>query len=171
MVHPLVTQLHFARSEFARCFEGVNPDEASRRVEPMNSLSWTVGHLALQEHALWIQLAQGRNIAPDLRERFGTGQPASTPPWIEMWELWQTITKEADKYLLTLQPENLKDHLMWEGKPRPEDVGTLLLRNIFHYWFHLGKAHSVRQMLGHVNLPMYVGNMPTVRHSLEPKAE
>ena len=117
MVHPLVTQLHFARSEFARCFEGVNPEEASRRVEPMNSLSWTVGHLALQEHALWIQLAQGRNIAPDLRERFGTGQPASTPPWIEMWELWQTITKEADKYLLTLQPENLKVHLMWEGKP------------------------------------------------------
>lgn len=169
MAHPLVTQLHFTRSEFARCFEGINPEEASRRVEPMNSLSWTVGHLALQEHGLWIQSAQGRNIAPGLPELVGTGQPKSTPPWSEMWELWHTITREADVYLLSLKPENLKTHLVWEGKPWPDDVGTLLLRNIFHYWFHLGKAHSIRQMLGHANLPMYVGNMSTVRHTPEQK--
>jgi hypothetical protein len=167
MLHPLVTQLHFARSEFARCFEGVNPEEASRRVEPMNSLSWTVGHLALQEHGLWIQLAQGRNIAPDLRQLVGTGQPASTPPWNEMWDLWHTITKVADEYLLRLQPDTLKDYFIREGKPMPEDVGTFLLRNIFHYWFHLGKAHSIRQMLGHTNLPMYVGKMSTVRYTIK----
>ena len=167
MVHPLVTQLYFTRNEFARCFEAINPEEASRRVEPMNSLSWTVGHLALQEHAFWIQLAQGRNIAPGLRQLVGTGQPASTPPWNEMWELWQTVTREADVYLLKFQPENLKDRFVREGKPMPDDEGTLLLRNIYHYWFHLGKAHSIRQMLGHANLPMYVGNMSTVRHTLE----
>src|SRR5512142_90671 len=102
MVHPLVTQLHFTRSEFARCFEGVNPDDARRRVEPMNSLSWTVGHLALQEHAFWVQLAQGRNIAPDLHRLVGTGRQASTPPWDEMWRLWHTVTREADVYLLKL---------------------------------------------------------------------
>ena len=167
MIHPFVTQLHFTRSEFARCFDGVTPDEASRRIEPMNCLSWTVGHLALQEHGLWIQLAQGRNIAPDLQKIVGTGKPGSTPPWNEMWTLWQTITKEADVYLLGLQTDDLKRQLVWEGKPRPDDVGTLLLRNIYHYWFHLGKAHSIRQMLGHVSLPMYVGNMSAVRHSAE----
>ncbi len=171
MIHPLVTQLHFTRSEFARCFEGVTPEDACRRVEPMNCLSWTVGHLALQEHGLWIQLAQGRNIAPDLAQLVGAGQLKSTPPWSEMWELWHTISREADVYLLRLQPENLKEHLMWEGKLRPDDIGTLLLRNIYHYWFHLGKAHSIRQMLGHTDLPMYVGNMSTVRHSLEKEVE
>jgi hypothetical protein len=167
MIHPLVTQLHFTRGEFARCFEGISADDGSRRAEPMNSLSWTVGHLALQEHWLWIELGQGRNITPDLRQRFGTGQPATTPPWNEMWDLWHTITKEADVYLLNLQPEDLKVHFHRDGKPMPDDVGTLLLRNIFHYWFHLGKAHSIRQVLGHTNLPQYVGTMSIVRHTLE----
>ncbi len=167
MLHPLVTQLHFTRSEFARCFEGITPDDASRRVEPMNSLSWTVAHLALQEHAYWVLLGQGRNIAPELRQLVGTGRPACTPPWDEMWALWHTVTKEADVYLRKLRSDDLKTHFVWEGKPMPDDVGALLLRNIFHYWFHLGKAHSVRQMLGHTNLPIYVGDMSTVRHTLE----
>ena len=165
-MHPLVTQLHFTRSEFARCFEGVTPEEACRRVEPMNSLSWTVGHLALQEHGFWVLLAQGRNIAPGLRELVGTGQPASTPPWKEMWDLWHTIMKEADVFLVGLRSEDLQRQLSWEGKALPDNVGKLLLRNIYHYWFHLGKAHSVRQMIGHVGLPMYVGDMATVRSAV-----
>ena len=167
MVHPLVTQLHFTRGEFARCFEGITPEEAVRRVEPMNCLSRTVGHLALQEHALWIQMGQGRTIAPDLLRLYGTGQPASTPPWDEIWPLWHTITEQADVFLLGLKQDDLKRQLFWEGKPLADDVGTLILRNIYHYWFHLGKAHSIRQMLGHSNLPMYVGKMSDVRHTLE----
>lgn len=96
MIHPLATQLKFRRSEFARCFEGVPPEDACRRVAPMNCLSWILGHLASREHCMWVQLAQGKNIAPCLRERVDYGQPASTPPWEKMWDLWRTITKEAD---------------------------------------------------------------------------
>ena len=81
MIHPLVTQLRFARSEFARCFENLPPEDACRRIEPLNCLSWAVGHLASQEHFYWIQLAQGREIAPGLRDRVGFRQPASPPPW------------------------------------------------------------------------------------------
>jgi hypothetical protein len=61
----------------------------------------------------------------------------------------------------------MKAHFLRDGKPMTDDVGTLLLRNIFHYWFHLGKAHSIRQVLGHTSLPQYVGTMSTVRHTLE----
>jgi hypothetical protein len=165
MIHPLVTQLQFTRSEFARCFARTPPEDACRRVEPMNCLSWIVGHLASQEHMFWVQLAQGRNIAPDLRQRVGFGQPASTPPYDEMWRMWHEITKAADVYLNNLKPEDLNTHFIWEGKPLPEDVGKLLLRNIYHYWFHLGKAHSVRQMLGHKDLAVYVGNMADVRYA------
>jgi hypothetical protein len=167
MIHPLVTQLHFTRSEFVRCFEGVAPEDACRRAEPMNCLSWIVGHLASQEHYMWVQLAQGKNIAPGLRERVGYGQPASAPPWDEMWDLWHTITKAADAYLDGLEPEDLNTHFKWEGKPLPESVGILLLRNIYHYWYHLGNAHAVRQMLGHANLPVFVGDMLSVRFALE----
>jgi hypothetical protein len=166
MIHPLVSQLHFTRSEFARCFQGIPPEDACRRREPLNCLSWTVGHLASQEHFLWVQLAQGRDIAPGLRERVGFGQPASTPPWDEMWTAWHNITKAADVYLDSLQPADLKKYFLWDGKPVDESVGLLLLRNIYHYWFHLGKAHAIRQILGHGDLPVYVGDLSAVEYEL-----
>jgi uncharacterized damage-inducible protein DinB len=167
MIHPLVTQLQFTRGEFVRCFEGVPAEDACRRLESMNCLSWIVGHLASQEHVLWVQMAQGQNIAPGLRELVGYQQPASTPPWDEMWTLWRAITKSADVYLCRLKPEELNRHFVWEGKSLEESVGTLLLRNIYHYWFHLGQAHAIRKMMGHTDLPVYVGDMRNVRYALE----
>jgi hypothetical protein len=167
MIHPLVSQLHFTRSEYARCFEGIPPTDTSRRVEPLNSLSWAVGHLALQEHFYWVQLAQGKNIAPGLRERVGFRQPPSTPPWDEMWALWHAITKAADEYLQNLAPQDLVKRFEYEGKLLDEPVGTLLLRNTYHYWFHLGKAHAIRQMMGHTDLPVYVGNVASASYALE----
>jgi uncharacterized damage-inducible protein DinB len=159
MRHPLVIQLRFARSEFVRCLQDVPPEDALHRFEPMNCLSWIVGHLASQEHFLWVQMAQGQNLAPNLRELVGFDRPPSTPPWDEMWELWHTITRAADRYLNTLTSEDLEDHLHWKGEPIPESTGTTLLRNIYHYWFHTGEAHSIRQVLGHPDLPQFVGNM------------
>ena len=100
--HPLVTQLHFARDEFVRCLDGVSAEEAIHRFEPMNCISWIVGHLAYQEHAYWVLWAQGKNLAPELRVLVGFGQPASTPPLAEMWETWRTVTKAADEFLDSL---------------------------------------------------------------------
>ena len=42
MVHPLVEQLRFARSEFRRGLEGVTAEEAKRRFLPMNCIAWNV---------------------------------------------------------------------------------------------------------------------------------
>jgi hypothetical protein len=167
MAHPLVTQLRFARSEFVRGFEGVAPEDAVRRIEPMNTLSWTVGHLANQEQFLWVIMPQGRIVAPGLYEQVGTGQPPSAPGWEEMWDAWRAITAAADEYLDTLTPETLSVHLEYDGKPWREDVGTTLLRNTYHYWFHLGEAYALREMLGHTGLPGYVGWMDDVRYALE----
>ena len=164
MVHPLVTQLWFARSEFLRCLDGVSAEEGIRRLEPMNCISWTVGHLASQEHYLWLELAQGKNIAPNLHALVGYGSPASTPTWEDMWALWHRITKTADDYLITITTETLSTHLERGAETRTEDVGTTLLRNIYHYWFHLGEAHAIRQMLGHAGLPQFVGNMSKVNY-------
>ena len=167
MVHPLVTQLRFARSEFVRGFEDVPPGDAVRRIGAMNCLSWTVGHLASQENFLWVVMPQGRDAAPGLRERVGYGQPASTPAWEEMWNAWRAVTAAADVYLDSLTPEMLPTHLAYEGKRWWEDIGTTLLRNTYHYWFHLGEAYALREMLGHSGLPDYVGPMQSVRYALE----
>ena len=159
MAHSLVDQLRFARSEFVRCLEGISAEDAIRRLEPMNCISWMVGHLANQESAYWVLIAQGQTLVPGLNNLVGTGKPASTPPLDEMWAAWHTITAAADVYLESLTPALLQTHLEWRGQPRPESVGTMLYRNIYHYWFHTGEAFAVRQMLGHTGLPEFVGDM------------
>jgi hypothetical protein len=165
--HLLVTQLRFARREFSRGLEGVTEADGVARLEPMNSLGWMVGHLANQEHRYWVQLAQGRDIAPGLRERVGTGRPASTPPLAEMWSTWRLVTAAADEYLDTLTPAGVGVYLLRDGQPVDESVGTLLMRTIYHYWFHAGEASAVRQLLGHRDLPQFVGDMSAATYRAE----
>lgn len=160
-MNPLVTQLHFTRSEFVRCLEGLSDEDARHRLLPMNCISWMIGHLATQEQFYWVYLPQGKIIRPNLYELVGTGRPASTPPLAEMWQAWQAITAAADEYLQTVTPEMLTSHLTQGENKSRESVGTMLLRTTYHYWFHTGEAHAVRQQLGHVDLPQFVGNMET----------
>jgi hypothetical protein len=155
----MVSQLRFARSEFLRCLDGIDAQDALRRFEPMNCLSWIIGHLANQEQAYWVLWPTGELIVPGLYRLVGFGQPASTPPLDEMWAAWHAITRAADRFLDTLTTETLQAHLEWKGKPVDESVGTLLYRNTYHYWFHTGEAHAIRQMLGHGDLPQFVGDM------------
>lgn len=167
MTVPLVTQLHFARSEFMRCLEDLTPEDAVRRFLPMNCISWIVGHLANQEHRYWVTTAQGKNFAPALQELVGFGKPASTPPLEEMLATWQTVTATADHFLAALELDQLTTHFTVNGEPVPESIGTMLERNIYHYWFHTGEAHAVRQVLGHLDLPQFVGNLETAIYTPE----
>jgi hypothetical protein len=157
--HLLVTQLRFARSEWQRGLAGVTEAEAVQRVGQLNCLSWMVGHLADQEQRYWVMIAQGRVPVQGLSDLVGYRQPASTPPPAEMWAAWRSITAAADIYLDTLTPAVLESHLVWEGKTRAESVGTMLMRTLYHYWYHLGEAAAIRQILGHTNLPEFVGDM------------
>lgn len=160
MTHPLVGQLHFARSEFRRVMTGVSSEDARKQLLPLNCLSWMVGHLANQEQYYWIFVPQGREKVPypDLYKLVGSGRPASTPDWEEIWAVWEAVTQQADVYVETLTSEMLQTHLHGEDRTMPESLGTMLQRNIYHYWFHIGEAHAVRQMLGHSELPQFVGH-------------
>jgi len=166
-IHPLVSQLRFARNEFRRCFEGVGEAEARQRLQPMNCLSWIVGHLANQEQRYWLIFSQGKTLYPNLQELVGFGKPASTPPLDEMWSAWQEITQAADPTLDALTPQRLLGYLQRDGKPVTENSGTLLMRNIYHYFYHIGEASAIRQMLGHQNLPDYVGDMEEAQYRPE----
>ena len=157
MPHLLVLQLWFSRSELMRCIEGIDPEETRKRLGQMNCISWIIGHLANQEHAYWVA-SQGKPVAPEVGE-FGYGKPASTPPLDEVLAAWRATTAAADEFLDTLTPQAMLGHVIRGGQPSREDVGTMLMRNIMHYWFHLGEAHAIRQMLGHRDLPQFVGDM------------
>ncbi len=58
MTHPLVLQLQFTRNEFKRGLAGLTDEEARRRFEPINSISWMIAHLGSTRAAL---LAYSRN--------------------------------------------------------------------------------------------------------------
>jgi len=157
--HLLVTQLRFTRSELVRALEGVSEEDGVKRILPMNCISWVVGHVANQEQYLWVILGQQKIAVPGLNDLVGYGMPASTPPLAEMWAAWRKITAEADIFLDTLTPESMQGTFLREGKPLWETIGTNLLRNIDHTWYHIGEASAIRQMLGHTDLPQFVGDM------------
>lgn len=159
MVHPLVEQLRFARSEFARGLAGVTDAESRRRFGPMNSISWCVGHLADQEQRYWFQRRGEAPLFPGLNELVGFGKPASTPPLDEMMSAWTTITADSNPYLDSLNNLDLLSHFEVDGQRIDESVGTLMFRVIWHYWFHNGEVQAIRQMLGHTNLPQFVGEI------------
>lgn len=160
-MHPLVEQLRFARSEFLRVFEGVSEEDARKRLDPMNCLSWIMAHLAMQEQRYWIQYPLGRDAAPhpELPDLAGYPDRATTPELAIARRIWEDVTATADSYLDTLDQAALLDHFEFDGERIGENVGTLMLRNIYHYWFHLGETHAIRQQLGHRDLPVYVGDI------------
>ena len=158
-MHPLVEQLKFARLEFERVFAGVPDDDATRRLLPMNCLSWIMAHLALQEQRYWITIPQGRDAVrhPELIELSGYPDKATTPELAVVREIWTGVAEDADTFLDNVTDEQLARHFVFDGERLPESVGTMLYRNVHHYWFHIGEAHAIRQQLGHRDLPDFVG--------------
>lgn len=161
MPHPLVVQLRFTRGEFQRALKHVTAEEAIRRFEPINCLSWMIGHLAWQEQMYWLTQVQGITPAPEVNA-CANGQPASAPPLDEMWAAWRTVTQVADTWLDALDSAALTTHTLARiqpHKPYKESIGTRLRRTTYHYWYHIGESQAVRQLLGHTGLPQFVGDL------------
>jgi hypothetical protein len=159
MTHPLVLQLRFTRGEFKRGLKGISDKDGAKRLLPINSISWNVGHLAWQEQKYFLHWGIGQMPLPEIHKQFAAGSPASTPPLSEMLIAWETITKAADVWMDTVTSDKLEEHLIIKGKRSPRIYGALLQRVIYHYWYHTGETMAIRQKLGHKNLPEYVGNI------------
>ncbi len=155
MTHPMVLQLRFARSEFRRGLEGTTDEDARKRLMPMNSISWMIGHLAWQEQRYWLQRAQDQVLVPRLNQEFSYGGPPTTPPLEEIWHSWEEVIAACDPWLDRLDDGDMQRPL----RQGTSSVGTFMHRTIYHYWYHLGEALAVRQMLGHSPLPDFVGNI------------
>ena len=158
--HPLVLQLKFTRIEFKRALKGLSEEDASKRLLPMNCISWNVGHLAWQEQRYFLYYGQGQLPYPEVQELFAYGAPASTPSLQVMFAVWGKITKAADPWLESVTSEKLQGYIVKkDGTPGGAIFGSLLQRTIYHYWYHTGENLAIRQMLGHTHLPQFVGNI------------
>ena len=161
MPHPLVAQLRFTRSEFQRGLEGLTDGDARSRFLPMNCISWNIGHLAWQEQRYWLWRGQDRLLLPQINEAFAYGTPASAPALGDAWEAWHAITQAADPWLDALTTRDLVEprKAVIDGEEIDFTFGNLMQRVIYHYWYHAGENLAIRQMLGHADLPEFVGNI------------
>ncbi len=158
-MHPLVQAQHFARAEFGRGLEGLTDEEARFRPEKadgsrMNCITWIIGHLANQESLFFIR-GVGRGSVDKRLHPFLSGQPACQPPLDDVLALWSETRTKADEWLENADDEAMRTALQISW---PENVGTALLRNAYHYWFHAGEVNAVRQLLGHKEI-IFVGQM------------
>jgi hypothetical protein len=77
----------------------------------------------------------------------------------EVWAAWNTITVAADPWLEALTVEQLQQPVTINRQPGASSFGSRLQRVIYHYWYHTGENLAIRQMLGHTNLPEFVGDI------------
>jgi hypothetical protein len=155
VAHPLVDQLRFTRTEWLRGIRGTPEEDGFRRLQPMNSIGWIVGHLAWHEQRYWLTRAQGETLVPILNELVASSGPATTPSLREMLAAWRKVTKATDPWLDGLSPADLAGALPGGGPRR--SAGDAIHRVTYHYWFHIGEILAIRQILGHPKLPEYVG--------------
>ena len=144
-----------------RGLEGVSAEDAQRRLGPMNCIAWNVGHLAWQEQRYWLVRGQGRFLLPQVEAAFANGAPPSTPPLAEVMSHWNAVTREADPWLDELTTESLAEVHLYEidGQTIRRTYGSMIQRTTYHYWYHTGENLAIRQMLGHIDLPEFVGNI------------
>jgi len=163
MPHPLVTQLRFTRREFKRGLANVPTADALERVagvRRLNSLGWSVGHLAWQEQKYFLYWGSGVMPFPDIDKTFRSGAPGTTPDLEEMLATWREITRLADPWLDTLTTRDLQAPYTKGGTTQGGRImGNLLQRVIYHYWFHLGENMAARKLMGHEGLGQFVGNI------------
>lgn len=117
-----------------------------------------VGHLAWHEQYYWLMRAQGITLFPRLNESNAFGAPASSPSLREMINCWEQVTRRTDTYLENLTEKDLLSCMIVNHKELPFNIGTMLSRMIYHYWYHNGEMQAVRQLLGHTELPDFVSD-------------
>jgi hypothetical protein len=163
MTQPLVSQLRFTRSEFKRGLEGLSGADTCQRIEPMKCISWNIGHLAWQEQRYWLQRLQGKTLLPEIAASFAYGCPPSTPPLDEALQAWHTIIAAVDPFLDALSADDLLQERTFtsSGGSLTTTVGTMMLRMIYHYWYHNGENQAIRQILRHEGLQDFVGDIDT----------
>jgi hypothetical protein len=159
MAHPLIDQFRFTRSEWLRGLQGISEQDGARHFGPMNCIGWNVGHLAWHEQRTFLWRPQGTILFPKLNELFAYGAPMNTPSLAEMLETWHAVSQAADSFLDSLTTGTLQTDLLLKGESVGQSVGSALRRVTYHYWYHIGETQAMRQMLGHKDLPEYVGDI------------
>ena len=159
VAHPLVDQLRFTRSEWLRALDGVPEADGEIRLQPMNSIGWIVSHLAWHEQVSFLTRLAGVTPVPEANDHGANGRPASTPPLADALRVWRSVVAAADPVLEGLDTAAMEAWLPNTRTPQTRRVGSTVQRVIYHYWTHIGEIAAIRQILGHADVPEFVGDI------------
>ncbi len=120
MTIALFARRYSVRRELIRWLDGV-----SQQLEPINSTSWIIGHLAVQDQQQGIEPAQAALQDPSHPDFVGNGKPASPPPVDEMWTIWSGFKYETDQNFETKTSQMLTTHQEKDEAPGSESAGRL----------------------------------------------
>jgi hypothetical protein len=83
----------------------------------------------------------------------------STPALTEVLRIWHDVVQASDPYLDGLDTDLLLSDLPFQGRVSGQSIGSAMRRITYHYWYHIGETQAIRQLLGHHDLPEYVGDL------------
>ena len=146
------------RRELRRAIEGLNDVDMEKRVGGINSVAWIIGHLAWQEQAYWLE-PRGLPLVSAQLADYGSGKtvPEQMDTFETLFAQWQKVTESSNDWLESLSTEDLKGHLKGRKSFEKENIGSLLMRVIGHYYLHIGQITVIRKILGY-NVPAFVGS-------------
>jgi len=63
----------------------------------------------------------------------------------------------ADRYLDGLTSADLETPPAFDTRAVVPLLGTQTMLTTYHYWSHIGESSAIRQILGHADVPQFVG--------------
>jgi uncharacterized damage-inducible protein DinB len=152
-------QIAFAREYTLRFLQDVGPDEWFRQPPGgVTHLAWQLGHLAMAEYRMTMELVRGRVPADDAfisedfvktfsRNSVPDPDPARYPPVTEIRAVFDRVHARALEELADLDPAALA-----EPPVKPHSIAKTKLRCLFwagqHELVHAGQIALLRRLLG-----------------------
>lgn len=96
------------------------------------------------EQLYWLMRTGKGVLYPELNESTSFGKPASEPSLTWMIECWERVIEASDEFLTSLTRADLESHLTVNSKQLPFNIGTIITRETYHYWYHCGEMQAVR---------------------------
>jgi len=144
-----------ALDDFKRSLDGLDCNEAERRLPGFSSISWTVAHVA-RTLDFWIisgmpGWTQNNYLASS---EFGFGGMGEGVEWDVVCRVLSEVLDKTRTFLQTVSEADLAKESLYQGNIQGLRGKTIredywLARAIAHTYYHIGEITTVRAAMGH----------------------
>ncbi len=149
-VQVLKTQYDLHAGLFSKNLEGISDEEASKRIDNTNSLSWIVGH------TVWIQYSlgqlTGQIVENPYEKQFAFGKQfdpdAQYPTLSKMKKDWDVLSPKISEAIAKLTEEQLNAKAPFPIPFPEQTIRGLYAFQMHHLGYEFGQIGLYRKFLG-----------------------